>query len=171
MLTVSHDPAVVELNLLVGRVACPDCGGRLRPWGWARPRVIRDGLDTKWSGRSLRPRRLRCTICQVTHVLLEVRLAVRRADTSEVMAAAIEAKTVLGWGHRKTAASCGRPPSTVRGWLRAFASSAVVVGERFTSQRASTPIQRAKREKCGALPLRQGVELVEGFRCSCDLPG
>lgn len=133
MLTVSHDPAVVELNLLVGRVACPDCGGRLRPWGWARPRVIRDGLDTKWSGRSLRPRRSRCTICQVTHVLLEVRLAVRRADTAEVIAAAIEAKTAFGHGHRKIAASCGRPLSTVRGWLRSFASSAVAIGQRFTT--------------------------------------
>ena len=133
MLSVSHDPAVVESNLLVGRVACPDCGGRLRPWGWARPRVVRVGLDTKWSGRSLRPRRSRCTICQVTHVLLEVRLAVRRADTAEVIAAAIEAKTVLGVGHRTIAASCGRPPSTVRGWLRAFATSAVVVGEGLTA--------------------------------------
>ncbi|MFC5932237.1 hypothetical protein D6T64_00150 [Cryobacterium melibiosiphilum] len=132
MLTVSHDPAVVELNLLVGRVACPDCDGRLRPWGWARPRVVREGLDTKWVGRSLRPRRSRCTICQVTHVLLEVRLAARRADTAEVIAAAIEAKTVLGQGHRTIAARCGRPVSTVRGWLRAFATSAVLIGERFT---------------------------------------
>ena len=133
MLTVSDDPAVVELNLLVGRVACPDCGGRLRPWGWARARVVREGLDMKWSGRSLRPRRSRCTICQGTHVLLEVRLAARRADTAEVIAAAIEAKTVLGWGHRKIAANCGRPLSTVRGWLRAFASSAVAIGQRFTT--------------------------------------
>jgi hypothetical protein len=133
MLTVSHDPVVVESNLLVGRVACPDCGGRLRPWGWARPRVIREGLGTDWTGGALRPRRSRCAACQGTHVLLEVRLAVRRADTAEVIAAAIEAKTVLGWGHRKVAASCGRPASTVRGWLRAFATSASVIGERFTS--------------------------------------
>ena len=132
MLTVSDDPVVVELNLLVGRVACPDCGGRLRPWGWARPRVIREGLDTKWSGRSLRPRRSRCTICHGTHVLLEVRLALRRADTAEVIAAAIEAKTAFGHGHRKIAAICGRPVSTVRGWLRAFATSAVAIGQRFT---------------------------------------
>ncbi|TFD55344.1 hypothetical protein E3T55_01300 [Cryobacterium frigoriphilum] len=50
-----------------------------------------------------------------------------------MIAAAIEAKTVLGWGHRKIAASCGRPPSTVRGWLRSFASSAVAIGQRFTT--------------------------------------
>ncbi|TFB50262.1 hypothetical protein [Cryobacterium tagatosivorans] len=66
-------------------------------------------------------------------MLLEVRLAARRADTAEVIAAAVEAKTALGWGHRKIAAGCGRPASTVRGWLRAFVTSAVVVGERFTS--------------------------------------
>ncbi|WP_205750046.1 hypothetical protein [Cryobacterium sp. SO1] len=65
-------------------------------------------------------------------MLLEVRLAVRRADAAEVIAAAVEARTVLGWGHRKIAAGCGRPVSTVRGWLRAFAASAGAIGERFT---------------------------------------
>ena len=70
--------------------------------------------------------------CRGTHVLLEVRLAVRRADTADVIAAAIEAKTALGWGHRKIAAGCGRPASTVRGWLRAFGASAALIGDRFT---------------------------------------
>ena len=65
-------------------------------------------------------------------MLLEVRLAARRADTAEVIAAAIEAKTALGWGHRRIAAGCGRPVSTVRGWLRAFGASAASIGERFT---------------------------------------
>ena len=96
MLTVSHDAVSVELDLRVGRVACPGCGGRLRPWGWARARVIREGLGTDWAGRRCRPRRARCAGCQGTHVLLEVRLAARRADTAEVIAAAIEAKTARG---------------------------------------------------------------------------
>ena len=113
-------------------MACPDCGGRLRPWGWARARVIREGLGTDWVSRRLRPRRARCAGCQGTHVLLEVRLAARRADTADVIAAAIEAKTALGWGHRKIAAGCGRPDSTVRGWLRAFGASAALIGDRFT---------------------------------------
>ncbi|WP_130177515.1 hypothetical protein [Cryobacterium sp. SO1] len=65
-------------------------------------------------------------------MLLEVRLAARRADSTEVIAAAVEAKVALGWGHRKIAAGCGRPVSTVRGWLRAFAASAASIGERFT---------------------------------------
>ena len=132
MLTVSHDAAVVELDLLDGRVACPGCGGRLRPWGWARARVIRDGLGTDWVGRSCRPRRSRCVGCRRTHVLLEVRLAVRRVDSAEVIAAAIDEKFAVGWGHRRIAAGCGRPASTVRGWLRAFGASAGAIGERFT---------------------------------------
>jgi len=70
--------------------------------------------------------------CQGTHVLLEVRLAVRRADTAEVIAAAVEAKTALRWGHRRIAAGCGRPVSTVRGWLRAFQAAAAVISDRFT---------------------------------------
>ncbi|TFD76219.1 hypothetical protein E3T54_10825 [Cryobacterium sp. Sr8] len=65
-------------------------------------------------------------------MLLEVRLAVRRADTAEVIAAAIEAKTALRWGHRRIAAGCGRPLSTVRGWLRAFGASAFQISDRFT---------------------------------------
>ena len=132
MLTVSHDAVSVELDLRVGRVACPGCGGRLRPWGWARARAIREGLGTDWVSRQCRPRRSRCGGCRGTDVLLEVRLAVRRADTAEVIAAAIEAKTALGWGHRKIAAGCGRPVSTVRGWLRAFLGSAGAIGDRFT---------------------------------------
>ena len=52
---------------------------------------------------------------------------------AEVIAAAIEAKTALGWGHRRIAVGCGRPVSTVRGWLRAFRDSAAVISERFTA--------------------------------------
>ena len=132
MLTVSHDLVSVELDLTAGRVACPWCGGRLRPWGWARARVIREGLGTDWVSRQCRPRRARCVACRGTHVLLEVRLAARRADTAEVIAAAVEAKTALGSGHRRIAAECGRPVSTVRGWLRAFQASAARISDRFT---------------------------------------
>jgi hypothetical protein len=131
MLTVSDDAVSVELDLSAGRVACPGGGGRLRPWGWARPRVIREGLGTDWAGRRCRPRRSRCVACQGTHVLLEVRLAARRADAADVIAAAIEAKTALGWGHGRVAAGCGRPVSTVRGWLRAFGASAAAISDRF----------------------------------------
>lgn len=132
MLTVSDDAVSVELDLFAGRVACPGCGGRLHPWGRARARVIREGLGTDWEGRDLQPRRARCGDCRATHVLLEVRLAVRRADAADVIAAAVEAKTALGWGHRRIAAGFGRPVSTVRGWLRAFQASAAAISDQFT---------------------------------------
>lgn len=56
-------------------------------------------------------------------MLLEVRLAARRADAAEVIAAAVESM-IMGWGHRRIAAGCGRPVSTVRDWLRSFRASA-----------------------------------------------
>lgn len=130
MLTVSDDPVSVESALLLGRVKCPGCGDRLRPWGWARDRTIREGNTPDWTTVRFRPRRARCTSCRSTHVLLTVRLAARRADTAAVIAAAIEAMA-LGWGHRSIAARNGRPASTVRDWLRAFRTSAGVMADWF----------------------------------------
>ncbi|GAC1378260.1 MAG: hypothetical protein NVSMB43_19910 [Pseudarthrobacter sp.] len=66
-------------------------------------------------------------------MLLEAGLAARRADTAAVIAAAVEAKTAAGHGHRRIAAWLSRPASTVRGWLRAFAASAVSIAEVFTA--------------------------------------
>lgn len=80
-----------------------------------------------------RPRRARCSGCRVTHVLLDVLLAARRADTAAVIAAAVEAKIAAGSGHRKIAAWLGRPATTVRGWLRAFAGSASRIADWFTA--------------------------------------
>ena len=60
-------------------------------------------------------------------------MAARRADSAAVIAAAIEAKTAAGAGHRVIAALLGRPASTVRGWLRAFAVSAGPILEVFTA--------------------------------------
>jgi hypothetical protein len=62
----------------------------------------------------------------VTHVLLAVSCLVRRADGVEVIGAALRAKAG-GQGHRRIAVWLGRPASTVRGWLRAFAGRAVAV--------------------------------------------
>lgn len=133
MLTVNHDGSSVESDLAGGRLACPGCLGVLRPWGWARERLIRHGTGT---GRFLvrhRPRRGRCGGCATTHVLLETGLAARRADAAAVIAAAVEAKTAVGHGHRRIAARLGRPASTVRGWLRVFAASAGPIAEVFTA--------------------------------------
>ena len=49
---------------------------------------------------------------------------------------ALEAKAA-GSGHRVIALALGRPPSTVRGWLRSLARGAGRVRERFTALAAS----------------------------------
>ncbi len=67
-------------------------------------------------------------------MLLAASLAARRADSAEVIASAIEAKTANGSGHRVIAAALGRPASTVRGWIRSFTSCAPVITEHFTAR-------------------------------------
>src|SRR5665811_579160 len=132
MLTVNDDVSSVACDLFARRLSCPGCGGGLRPWGWARQRPIRHGIGADRRLVREHPRRGRCTDCGVTHVLLSVNLAVRRADGAAVIAAAIEAKWVEGVGHRVIASRLDRPVSTVRGWLRAFASSAAAMRRAFT---------------------------------------
>lgn len=133
MMTVSDDVSAVEIDLTEGGLACPGCGGRLRRWGWARPRRVRHGTGWQLVWRCHRPRRARCGSCGATHVLLAVSLAARRADAAAVIAAAVEARVARGQGHRRIAASLARPPSTVRGWLRAFTSSAERIGQVFAA--------------------------------------
>ena len=133
MLTVNDDVSSVSADLFAGRFLCPGCGGRLSPWGWARQRRIRHGIGADRRNADERPRRGRCTGCGATHVLLSINLAARRADGVAVIAAAIEAKWAQGVGHRVIAARLGRPVSTVRGWLRAFATSATAITGVVTS--------------------------------------
>jgi hypothetical protein len=127
MVTVSDSIEAVETALAVGRIGCPGCGAALSRWGWARLRVVRGvaGLVR------LRPRRGRCGSCGVTQVLLPVSVLVRRADSVEVIGAALAARAV-GSGWRSIAARLGRPGATVRGWLRVFASRAGAVRMFFT---------------------------------------
>lgn len=111
MLTVEADPARVDVRLMRGELVCPGCTGVLRPWGWARSRVLRDA-----SGGPVvvRPRRARCAGCGMSHVLLPVFALVRRADLAEVIGAALAAKAA-GAGARVIAERLGRPVETVRG--------------------------------------------------------
>ena len=89
------------------------------------------GSATRDGGLWVVPRRSRCTGCGATHVLLPVLLLVRRADTAAVIGAGLTAKAT-GAGHRLIAALLGRPPETVRGWLRRFADRVEAVRAVFT---------------------------------------
>ena len=133
MLTVNADRGVVERQLGGGELACPSCGGVLARWGNGAARRVRvaEGPDVE-----LVPRRSRCRGCGATHVLLPAWCLARRADAGEVIGFALEEKAA-GSGHRLVAARLGRPASTVRGWLRAFASRAEQVRLVFTALAAS----------------------------------
>lgn len=129
MLTVEADVGSVERRLAAGGVSCPGCAGRLVPWGWARPRVLRGAGDTRVL---VRPRRACCRCCGVTHVLLPVVVLARRVDLVEVIGTALAAKAA-GVGCRAIAVVLGRPVDTVRGWLRRFAARAEAVRVAFTA--------------------------------------
>jgi|SRR5579875_2494123 hypothetical protein len=84
VLSVENDAARMEVALKAGLLACPHCDGELRPWGWARRRVLRlvDGVE----GHS--PRRSRCLSCQRTSVLLADLALVRRVDEAALIGGA-----------------------------------------------------------------------------------
>jgi hypothetical protein len=68
--------------------------------------------------RSVRPRRACCGRCGSTHVLCPAWSVPRRRDGAEVIGEALR-QGARGDGHRTIAGRLGRPPGTVRGWLRA----------------------------------------------------
>ena len=157
MLTVNGDRDVVERQLAGGELGCPSCGGVLGGWGNAAERRVRvlDGDDVR-----LRPCRSRCRGCGGTHVLLPAWCLLRRADAAGVIGAALEA-AAAGGGHRKIAGLLGRPPSTVRGWLRRFAGQAEPVRAFFTVLLARTspdPVMPAG----AAGPVAAAVSAVAG---------
>ena len=127
MLIVCAEVVRVEAELAGGLLSCPTCQGVLRPWGYARQRVLRCSVGARW----LRPRRARCRGCRGTHVLLVDLALLRRRDEVAVIGAAIEAKTA-GVGHRPIAEWLGVPKDTVRGWLRRFAARAAEIRAYFT---------------------------------------
>ena len=81
VIMVGTDSAEVERRLSVGELVCP-CGGALTRWGYARARTVR-------GAGQMRPRRVRCAGCRVTHVLLSIACLLRRADSAEVALAHI----------------------------------------------------------------------------------
>ena len=113
VLMVMDDGDALEAQLAAGSIRCPSCSGSLRPWGWARARRVR----TLAGERRLRPRRGHCPNCALSAVLLPAWCLPRRRDAAEVVLKALRAKAG-GDGHRRIAERLGRPPGTVRGWLR-----------------------------------------------------
>lgn len=126
---VEPDADAVEARLRAGQVACADCGGELRPWGFARWRTVRD------HGRAvrLRPRRSVCRGCAVTHVLLPTVLLLRRVDVATVIGEALHAHFVSGSTQEQVAEAAGAPVDTARRWLRRFAANAVELREGFVA--------------------------------------
>lgn len=88
------DAEKAENDLAAARLTCR-CGGRLRSWGHAAPRSIRT-LDA--TVVRLRPRRVRCARCLVTHVLLPGWCLPRHGESAETVGAALVAKAAgQGW--------------------------------------------------------------------------
>jgi len=126
---VEVDAASVESRLVAGEIACPGCGGELRPWGHARWRTLRDhGRPVR-----LRPRRSRCRSCLVTHVLLPVLALLRRLDLAAVIVEALVARHVEGRTRVELTRSMGAPWDTVRGWLRQFERRAGEIRAEFAA--------------------------------------
>jgi transposase-like protein len=126
VIIVGTDEAVVEADLVHGHLSCPNCGSGVRPWGHGIERDVRLAVRTE----RRRFRRSICRSCGSTHVLIHEDTLVRRRDGAEVIGSALVAKA-RGDGHGRIARSLGRPASTVRGWLRRFASRAVAIREHF----------------------------------------
>jgi hypothetical protein len=127
MQMVEADAESVESRLAAGEIACPGCGGELRPWGHARWRTLRDhGQPVR-----LRPRRSRCRRCLITHVLLPVLVLLRRVDLAAVIGVALVARHVERRSRVELGRATGAPWDTVRGWLRRFEKRAVEVRTEF----------------------------------------
>ncbi|MFN8182816.1 MAG: hypothetical protein U0R23_00150 [Candidatus Nanopelagicales bacterium] len=141
LVTVEADQVLVESRLTAGGVPCPVCPGVLTPWGWARRREVR-GVGT------LQPRRARCSLCLVTHVLLPVTVLLRRADAAAVIWTALVARAA-GHGHRTIAALVGTPTSTARGWLRRMSTRLEPVRVHFTVVTRRAGVDQAVPDAAG----------------------
>jgi len=108
------DEARAQADLAGSVLGCPGCDGRLGRWGFARSRSLR----APGGGRvSLRPRRVRCATCAVTHVLLPAIAPARHGYAIDVVGQVLLARA-RGRTHRTIGAELGIPADTVRGWIR-----------------------------------------------------
>ena len=162
VLAMTMDLELVEADLAAGRLCCPGCERPLARWGFAREREVRtlDGV------RSLRPRRAHCAVCERTHVLLPAWSVARRRDCAEVIGAALLAKA-QGAGHRQIAARLGRPPGTVRGWLRAFARRAEAVSSCARRWAHAIDVTAVADRWPAGSPLVEAVEAIGRLHRAC----
>ena len=134
MVTVRGSAESIESRLLAGVLRCP-CGGRLGPWGHARPRQVAMTGWLKW----FRPRRGRCRACGRTHVLLPADLwSRRRYGAAVIMAVLVLGVQAAAAGRvpaRPFAAAPGGrrrvPASTARSWRSRFAGRAGTLREQL----------------------------------------
>lgn len=121
---------LVEARLVSGEYVCGTCGdGRLAPWGFARRRKLRSRGAEVW----LRPRRARCVLCLVTHVLLSTIALLRRRDVVEVIGEALTARYLDGKSRSVVAAEAGVPFDTALRWQRRFSGKSAEIRELFST--------------------------------------
>jgi hypothetical protein len=103
------DAVRAAANLAGGRAECPCGRGRLAPWDYALERPVRllEGSQAR-----VRPARVRCRACLVTHVLLSAWCLWHRGHRHAAGAA------LDGTGHWVIGGRLGVPADTVRGCLR-----------------------------------------------------
>jgi hypothetical protein len=140
MQIVGDTGPATERELHAGRLRCPYCDGILRPWGSARTRTVRFGVDVQ---RAVRPRRTRCAGCGATHVLLPDWMLLRRAYAAPVIWSALAAHA-RGVGYRRIALRLRLPATTIRDWLRAFrlVEPALVAQLGYTGTSAVVALER-----------------------------
>lgn len=158
------EPEVVEADLAAGRLCCPACEGPLARWGFARERQVRtrDGI------RSITPRRACCQPCGTTHVLLPAWAVPRRRDSAEVIGTAL-LDNARGLGHRRIAARIGRPPGTVRGWLRTFAGRADLISGSARRWTRAIDAQALDRARPAGSPVVDAVDALGIMARACRL--
>ena len=117
--------------------------------------------------RSRRPRRAYCRAGETTHVLLPAWSVPHRRDGAQVIGSALLDKTG-GAGHRTTAARLGRPPQTVRGWLRTFARRAEAIGRSAQSWAHAIDASLTPARPAGS-PLADAVEALGIAVRACEL--